>query len=274
VSDPRFDGKVVVITGASAGIGLAVARRFVAAGAQVVLAARGAERLKAAAAEFGDAAHDVPCDIGDFDQCRALLAAAVDRYGGVDILVNNAGLHHRGPVLSVEAEQLAAMVDINLKTPVFLTRICLPLLKSRGGGAVVQVASLAGCVPAPNSAAYSAAKFGVRTFSRALNEELRGTGIHIGVVSPGPVDTGFIMDDLDGVADLNFSQPISTADAVAAAVLEVAAGPRFEMKLPAMSGYLTTLGYVFPRLARALRPMLERKGRRTKARLRAERGSP
>jgi hypothetical protein len=186
--------------------------------------------------------------------------------------VNNAALHHRGPVSSVAPEDLVAMVDVNLRAVVDLTVRALPHLRARGGGVVVQVASLAGCVPTPGSATYSATKFGVRAFSRALDEELRGSGVRIKVVSPGPVDTGFILDDLEHVTDLTLSQPMSTAGEVAEAVLDVMVNDAFEIKMPAASGVLTTLGYVAPGLARLLRPMLERKGRAAKARLRAQRG--
>lgn len=267
----RFQDKVVIITGASAGIGEAAARRFAEAGAKLILSARGAARLEAVAESLraqGAEAVACPGDVGDDAACQALIQAAVDHFGGLDVLVNNAGLHHRGLVEDVAAEALADMVHVNLRSPILLTRLALPHLRRRGGGAVVQVASLAGRAPVPGSAVYSATKFGLRAFSRALAEELRGSGIHISVVSPGPVDTGFIMDDIDAVSDLTFSQPISTADEVAEAILACAADGKIERALPSRSGALTTVAYVAPGLGRALRPMLERKGRKTKAKLR------
>lgn len=272
--EKRFPDKVVVVVGASLGIGAEVARRFAAEGARLVLAARGAERLEAMAAELRGAGADaiaVPTDIADRASCRALIDAAVTRFGGLDVLINNAALHHRGPVETVEPERLADMVDVNLRAVVLLTTLALPHLRARGGGAVVQVASLAGCVPTPGSATYSATKFGVRAFSRALDDELTGTGIRIKVVSPGPVDTGFILDDLDRVTDLTLSQPMSTPGQVAAAVLDAAApaDDRFERKMPPVSGLLTTVAYVAPALGRALRPLLEKRGRKVKAALKA-----
>ncbi len=267
----RFTDKVVCITGASAGIGAAAARQFAAEGAQVVLAARGAERLQAVVAEIeaaGGRAHGVVADVGVDADAQRLLDETFATFGGLDVLVNNAGLHHRGPAMSQTAAALADMVTVNLRAPIYLTRLALPLLLARGGGHVVQVASLAGRVPTPGSATYSATKFGLRAFSRALNDELADTQVRVSVVSPGPVDTGFIMDDLDQVSDLTFSQPISTADEVAAAILACAHDGRFERALPAASGVLTTLAYLAPGLGRALRPVLERKGRRVKATLR------
>lgn len=270
----RFDEKVVVITGASAGIGKAAALQFAAEGARVVLAARGQAKLDAAVAAVeaaGGVALGVPCDVGIDAQCLALFDAAIERFGGIDVLVNNAALHHRGPVLDQSAEALARMVDVNLRSPIFMTRAVLPHLQARAGGAVVMVASLAGRVPTPGSATYSATKFGLRAFGMALNQELAGSGITISSVSPGPVDTGFIMDDLDTVTDLTMSQPVSTADAVAAAILDCAADGAPERAIPRRSALLTTAAYLAPGLARRLKPMLERKGRKAKARIRAAR---
>ncbi|MFN3200921.1 MAG: SDR family NAD(P)-dependent oxidoreductase [Bradymonadia bacterium] len=267
----RFKDKVVIITGASAGIGEAAAHLFAEEGARVVVSARGRERLEQVAEELRAKGAEVfvqPGDVGDDGACKALIDETVAHFGGVDVLVNNAGLHHRGLFEEVEAEDLAHMVHVNLRAPVLLTRLVLPHLRQRGGGAVVQVASLAGRAPVPGSAVYSATKFGLRAFSRALAEELRGTGIHMTIVSPGPVDTGFIMDDIDAVSDLTFSQPISTSEEVAAAILDCAADGKMERALPGRSGVLTTAAYLAPGLGRALRPMLERKGRKTKDRLR------
>ena len=272
MGQPRFENKTVVIVGASAGIGAEAARRFAAEGARLVLAARGADKLRVFAESLragGTQVLAVPMDLGSDDDCRRLIDVTIATYGGLDVLVCNAALHHRGPVEANEADDLAMMVQVNLRAPIFLTRLALPHLRARGGGAVVQVASLAGCIPTPGSATYSATKFGLRAFARALDEELRGSGIRIKVVSPGPVDTGFIMDDLDRVTNLTLSQPMSTADDVAAAVVDISANDRFERKMPWKSGLLTTLGYVAPGFARVMRPVLERKGENARSRLQA-----
>ncbi|MCA9556875.1 MAG: SDR family NAD(P)-dependent oxidoreductase, partial [Myxococcales bacterium] len=152
------------------------------------------------------------------------------------------------------------MVDVNLRSPIYLTCLALPHLRAQGSGSVVQVASLAGCTPTPGATVYSATKFGLRAFSRALAMELASSGVKFSIVSPGPVDTGFIMDDLEHVADLALSQPISTAAEVAAAILDSAADGRLERRLPALSGVLATVAYLSPGLARRLQPALARKG--------------
>lgn len=274
---PRFANKTVVIVGASAGIGASVARRFAAEGARLVLAARGAEKLEAFAESLrasGTQVVAIPMDLGSDVDCRRLIDTTIATFGGLDILICNAALHHRGPVESNEADDLAMMVHVNLRAPIFLTRLALPHLRARGGGTVVQVASLAGCVPTPGSATYSATKFGLRAFARALDEELRGSGIRIKVVSPGPVDTGFILDDLDRVTNLTLSQPMSTADEIAAAIVGISCDQTFERKMPWKSGLLTTLGYVAPLFARVMRPILERMGKNARQRLRARLARP
>jgi short-subunit dehydrogenase len=151
-----------------------------------------------------------------------------------------------------------------------LSRIALPYLREAGGGAIINVGSLAGRTPVPNSATYSASKSGLRAFTYAMFEELRDSGIKIAVVSPGPIHTGFIMSDIDQVSDLTFSQAISTADEVAQAILDLCNNNQREKSLPAISGLLTMLTYLMPWLARMVQPLLERKGARVKRRLKAQ----
>jgi short-subunit dehydrogenase len=165
------------------------------------------------------------------------------------------------------------MVDVNLKAPLVATRLALPYLRKSRRGAVINVASLAGRTPVPGSATYSATKFGLRAFTLALREELLGEGIRFASVSPGPIDTGFIMDDIDGATDLTFSQPVSTAGQVAEVIVRAVDDGPGDYPMPKVSGYLTTISYLFPRIGRALRPMLEKKGARTKARLKREKRS-
>lgn len=268
-----FLDKVVLITGASAGIGESAARKFAAQGARVVLAARGVERLERVADSIrsaGGEALPIAADIGDDASCDQLLEQTMAAHGGIDVLVNNAGLHHRGHFSGHSAKALADMVTVNLRSPVYLTRLALGPMLAEGRGTIVNVASLAGCVPLPEAAVYSSTKFGLRALSLALAEELRGTGVRVSVVSPGPVTTGFIMDDLDEVSDIALSQPLSTADEVADQILACAADGRPERKLPWASGKLATLAYLVPPLARGLRPIMAKRGAMVKRKLRRE----
>jgi short-subunit dehydrogenase len=263
----RFEGKVVVVTGASSGIGAAAARAFAAEGGHVVLAARSAAPLEQLAGEIvaaGGVALAVPVDVSDPDAPQRLLERAAQELGGIDVLVNNAGANHRGAVEARTGAELAQIVAVNLTAPILLTRAVLPYLRRRGAGAIVNVASLAGRVPLPHEATYSATKFGLRAFSFALAEELAGSAIRVAVVSPGPVDTGFIMTDLDHVPDLVFSQPVSTAAQIAALILDSAADGRRERTPSRGSSLVTTFGYLFPALRSRLTPLLERRGRAAK----------
>ena len=268
-----FRDKTVVITGASAGVGAACARAFAAQGAKLVLLARGEEALAAIADELRPETEvlAIAMDVADVGSCLKLFERAEQVFGSVDCLINNAGAHLRGDVESRRPEDLAAMVDVNMRAPLVLTAAALPYLRKAGGGSVVMVGSLAGCAPLQGAATYSATKAGLRAFTYALADELRDSNISIGVVSPGPVETGFIMDNLDDVEDIVFSQPMSSARQVAHAILKIAKGERTEIAMPASSGKLLNLVYLFPSLRRKLRPMFYAKGRKNKERYRNRR---
>lgn len=265
-----FRQKTVLITGASLGVGRATAHAFAQAGANVVLNARRREPLEKAA-EGLDHALVLPFDVSDVEAAREALTRIRDHFGGLHGLVNNAGAHFRGPLNTRTPEEVGMMVDVNLRAPLVLTRLVLDDLMV-DGGFVVNLASLAGKVPLDGAATYSATKFGLRAFTYALAQELVGTNVTVSAVSPGPIDTGFIMDALDEVEDITFSQAICSAEDVATMVLDCATDGRVEREYPVAGGKLATLAYLVPKLRQALKPMLAAKGRRVKERLRAERG--
>ena len=261
-----FSGKTVIITGASAGVGAACARAFAAHNANLVLVARGRAGLNAIAKELRQQTEvlTVAMDVADTGQCLKLLNKAEAKFGSVDVLINNAGMHCRGDLSTVGPSDVAAMVDINLRAPMVLSCAAIPFLQRAGSGAIVMVGSLAGRAPLQGAVTYSGTKAGLRAFAYGLADELRDANIHVGVVSPGPIDTGFIMDEIDQVEDIVFSQPMSSATAVAEAVLDIAAGKQIEISMPAFSGKLTTLSYLFPSLRRGLRSKLYEIGRKNK----------
>jgi len=263
----RFHGKVAVVTGASSGIGAAAARLFAREGAAVVIVARGRDALEGIATEIraaGGKASALAADVTDRSACERVLELAQSTFGGVDVLVNNAGANRRGPIENLSADDLAFVLQVNLVAPVVLTRLALPYLKRRGGGAIVNVASIAGMIPVDHEAVYSATKFGLRAFSFALAEELREAHITVSAVSPGPVETGFILEDLDHVPDVVFAQPMSTADDVARLVLDCAADGARERVIPRVTGVLATVGYLLPNVRKLLLPMMERRGKQAK----------
>lgn len=268
-----FKDKTVIVTGGSEGVGAAVARKFAEAGANLMLVARSRKNLDALAEELRDKTHVeiFPMDVADQDACVDLFKKTAFEFGSIDVLINNAGYHARGKVADVDAADLAKIVDVNLRAPIVLSRLAIPYLEESGSGAIINVGSMAGGCPVPGSTTYAATKAGLRSFTLALAEELRDTNIKVGLVSPGPIDTGFIMADIDETADITLSQPMSTADEVAQTILDLCGNQQCHVSMPRITGFLTTLNYLFPWIGRAMRPSLERKGARVKAAIKAER---
>ncbi len=268
-----FKDKTVIVTGGSQGVGATVARLFAEAGANLMLVARDKKNLEAVAEELRDRTkvEIFAMDVTDADACVDVFKKAQFEFGRVDILVNNAGYNARGMVEEVDAAVLATIVDVNLRAPIVLSRIALPYLRESGEGAIINIGSLAGRVIYPAAATYSASKAGLRSFTLALAEELRGTKVKIGLVSPGPISTAFIMDDMDKVSDITFSQPMSSAEDVAQIVLDLCGNSIREESVPKKSGALAMVIGLMPWLGRLLRPSLERKGQRIKKKLKAER---
>ena len=264
-----FKDKTVIITGGSEGVGAAAAHGFADAGANLVLVARTRKNLEAVAEVLRGKTRveTVAMDVSDPEACVNMFKKAQYEFDHIHVLVNNAGYHQRGPVETVSADDLGKMIDVNLKAPIMLCRHAIPYLKEAGEGAIINVASLAGRTPVPGAATYSASKFGLRAFSFALAEELVDTNIKVAAVSPGPIDTGFIMSNIDIVTDLTFSQPLSTAEEVAVEIMKLCSNDKRERSMPPISGLLTYLTYLWPGIGRVMRPVLEKKGRRVKREL-------
>lgn len=262
----NFKNKTVIITGASAGVGAACARTFAELGANLVLVARGEAALTTIAEELRDKTSvlSVVMDVANSTDCTSLIEKALKEFAAIHVLINNAGAHSRGEVEGHSPPALMTMVDVNLRAPIQLTTEALPFIRQAGGGAVVMVGSLAGRSPLQGAATYAGTKAGLRAFTHSLADELRDSSITAGIVSPGPIDTGFIMDEIDEVEDIVYSQPMSSAQQVADCVVKIARGEAVDIPMPWLSGKLTTLSYLFPGLRRLSRGLLYKIGRRNK----------
>ena len=182
-----LEGKVALVTGASRGIGAAVARALAAEGVRLALASRSGDDLGLE----GTVAR--PCDVRRPDDLEALAAEAVERFGGIDILVANAGVGAYGPFLDLPADQLEEMIDVNVKGTLYAVRAALPHLLESDAADIVTLASEAGRRGLPLEAVYCASKFAQVGFTRALDHELREQGVRCSNVCPGGVATDFAM---------------------------------------------------------------------------------
>jgi NADP-dependent 3-hydroxy acid dehydrogenase YdfG len=186
----EINDKVVVITGASSGLGEATARRLAREGAKLVLGARRLERLQTLAGELslGDEAV-MQTDVTDYEQVRHLVDHAVQTHERVDAIINNAGLMPLSPLEALKVEDWDRTIDVNLKGVLYGIAAVLPHMKAQQGGHIINVSSVAGHKIGPGGAVYSATKYGVRVISEALRQEVKPYNIRTTVISPGAVDT-------------------------------------------------------------------------------------
>ncbi|HLG59928.1 MAG TPA: SDR family oxidoreductase [Vicinamibacterales bacterium] len=189
-------GKVAFVTGGSRGIGLATARALLTQGASVVITGTDEARLQAAAAELGTDASSsrvlaLTASVRNYTAVEAALSRTVSHFGGLDILINNAGVGVFRSVADMSVDEWHTTLDTNLSGVFYCCHAALPHLKSRGGGWIINVSSLASKNPFVNGAAYCASKSALNAFSEALMQEVRHDGIRVSYVLPGSVNTGF-----------------------------------------------------------------------------------
>jgi NADP-dependent 3-hydroxy acid dehydrogenase YdfG len=188
----NIEGKIVVITGASSGLGEAAARLLSSQGATVVLGARRAERIEALAAEIeaaGGRALAVRTDVTNSEQVKALVDAAVEAFGRIDVMINNAGLMPQSPLDRLRIDEWDRMIDVNIKGVLYGIAAALPHMEAQKSGHIINVSSVAGHRVGPNSVVYSATKHAVRALSEGLRQEVKPYNLRTTIVSPGAVAT-------------------------------------------------------------------------------------
>ncbi|MEA2496950.1 MAG: hypothetical protein QOJ29_4861 [Thermoleophilaceae bacterium] len=210
-TDRALDGRVALITGASRGVGAAVARAFIDGGARVGLLSRAGDDLG-----LGENAVGVECDVADRSQVFAAVEEVVGRFGSLDCVIANAGVGMYGNFLELDPGHIETMIDVNLKGTLYTAAATLPHLISAGGGDFVSLASVAGLRAFPGETVYNASKFGQVGFTRSLDHELREHGVRATCVCPGGIATDFAMGtgrDEDSTAGM--MSPEEVADTVA-----------------------------------------------------------
>jgi NADP-dependent 3-hydroxy acid dehydrogenase YdfG len=241
-------GAVVVVTGASSGIGEATALAFAHRGAKVVVAARRTERLDALVERIertGAQALAATCDVTEPPQLETLRAVAEEAFGPTDVLVNSAGMRGGGELATLSYDDIERHLRVNALGVMFATRAFLPGMLARGKGHVVNVASLAGRFATPGNAIYGATKHAVVAFSEAVHYEAEGRNVRVTAVNPGFVDTeGFPQGDLPGWAVLNMD---TVTDAIVKVVGE---GIAPEYSVPRWIGPLQAFRVLTPPLYR------------------------
>jgi NAD(P)-dependent dehydrogenase (short-subunit alcohol dehydrogenase family) len=216
----HLEGKVAVVTGASRGIGRAIAGALAGEGATVYLTARTPGSAERAAGEIGAKAIGVGCDVREYEQVKKLFAQVAERSGGVDVLINNAGIGIFGPAAEMSPTDWRAVIDTNLSGVFYCCHEAIPQMRHRGGGDIINLSSLAGKNPIAGGAAYNASKFGLNGFSEALMMEVRYDGIRVAYVMPGSVATEF------GRGSTQKQDWALTAEDVAEGVLDLLRAPR------------------------------------------------
>jgi NAD(P)-dependent dehydrogenase (short-subunit alcohol dehydrogenase family) len=208
-----LQGKVAIVTGASRGIGEAIARAFVAEGAKVVIAARKPDGLQNVAASIGEHAHAVTAHTGKEEDCENLVSAAIAKFGKVDILVNNAAANpYFGPMLGIEMPAWDKTFEVNVKGYFYMTRAVVKHLAGRSApGSIIHIASVAGLLGSPLQGVYGMTKAAILSMTKTLAVELSGSKIRVNAIAPGFVQTKFagaVLENPELLAKVNERTPL------------------------------------------------------------------
>jgi len=248
----RWDGLVVLVTGASSGIGWVTARAFAARGATVVAVARREALLRELVDECGPGASYLAGDLGERAFAERVVEDTVARHGRLDVLVNNAAISKHKQIYHLSADEAEHVMRVNFLSSTWTTLAAIPHMLRQGGGTIVNVSSFAAKVAPPREAIYAASKAAMNAFTEGLWNDLAGSDIHVAVVNPGPIDTEIWLKEDEPVAYQGKKYP---PEIVADAIFEAIEKRRHEITVPKRNPMLVTA-----RLLRLLAPSLLRFG--------------
>jgi uncharacterized protein len=256
----NFTDRIILITGASDGIGKRLALDLAARGAVIIGCGRSTERLGALFAELqriSPRSITMRCDVGSRDEVRAMVAKVLAAYDAVDILINNAGIGMRKPFVETPLETIEDLMRTNYLGTVYCTHEVLPSMLARGCGHIVNISSVAGHIGALNMAGYCASKFAINGFSESLYHELKPRGIAVSVVCPGPVKTAFNRS-FAGTSPKSPKRMIISPESVSQTVLTIIEKRNFEMITPRSIAFMCGVKRFMPGLFRAVSSRLFR----------------
>lgn len=249
----KLPGKVVLITGASSGIGALAARILTERGAIPVLTARSKDKMLELSASIRGEHAVYEMDVTSEEQVSEVVSQVQARYGKIDVLLNNAGFGEFIPFADASLDHFEQLMDVNYMGTVRCAHAVLPYMIHSGNGHIINVASIAGKVATAKSTGYSASKHAVLGFTNALRQELRGTGISVSAVNPGPIDTPFFnRADPEGTYVRSIRWFMMSPDKVARAIVTVIERRIPELDIPWTASVGVQFMQLFPRMSQAL----------------------
>lgn len=254
-------GRVAIVTGGAGGIGRAICRGLIQRGIACVLADRDQQSIDRAVAELGELAIGFQIDLTDFARMDGLIDFVLSRFGRLDILVNNAAITGTGNFEDRSVESIRAELEINLLSPIILTRLAFPALQHASDGRVINTVSLGGIFPLPETSIYSASKFGLRGAMLCLGMDASRHGVQVGCVLPSATETPMLMREaIEGGNTLQFMDPPQQPADVARQVLKMLDSPCLERYPRLAESWSVRLAMLVPNQLTKLIPLFRKKG--------------
>ncbi len=261
-----FKDKVVIVTGAGSGIGKALIKMFADEGAKVVLAGLTEEKIVKYSNELKSKGVDaiaVQTDVRKLEMVKNLIDKTMQKHGRIDVMINNAGIILPGDIDVSDYGDVDRQIQTNLYGIIYGTKEVIPIMKKQGFGHIVNTSSLAGVVPEPGSAIYSATKFAIRGFGLAVRLELMDTGVSISTLLPDSVETPQLQyEATHNGSPMSFLDKPQTPEAVALAVKNAILKNKVEFYVPNSQGIVARIGLMWPWLLPMLWPMLRKTGKK------------